>query len=130
VDLRVYTSQEVSGGYTAHLMDAHRDSAFFAAWSPTSKVLFGYAWKRADFPWLGIWEENHSRTQPPWGGKTLTRGMEFGASPMPETRRQMIERGGMFGMPGFRWIPARSKVRASYHAFIRTADAIPEQVDE
>ena len=26
--------------------------------------------------------------------------MEFGASPMPETRRQMIERGNLFGVPG------------------------------
>ena len=28
--------------------------------SPASKLAFGYVWRRADFPWLGIWEENHS----------------------------------------------------------------------
>ena len=41
---------------------------------------------------MGIWEENRSRLQPPWNGRTITRGMEFGVSPMPETRRAMIER--------------------------------------
>ena len=33
-----------------------------------SQLAFGYVWKRADFPWLGIWEENYSRTLPPWSG--------------------------------------------------------------
>ena len=32
-------------------------------------------------------------------GGRVTRGMEFGVSPFPETRRQMIERGPLFGTP-------------------------------
>jgi len=128
VDLRVFTDAEVSGGFTTHLMDPHREQAFFMAFSPKTQVLFGYVWKRADFPWLGIWEENYCRLNPPWNGKTLTRGMEFGVSPMPETRRQMIERNGMFGFPGYRWIPARSHVRVDYCAFLTKAQAIPETV--
>jgi hypothetical protein len=94
-----------SGGFTTHLMDPARDTAFFVAWSPRSRVAFGYVWRRADFPWLGVWEENYSRTGAPWNGRTLTRGMEFGASPMPETRRQMIARGSCSACPhsaGFR----------------------------
>ena len=127
LDLRIYTDAPVSGGYTAHLMDPHRQEAWWTAWSPASKVAIGYVWNRLDFPWLGIWEENHSRDLPPWNGKTLTRGMEFGASPMPETRRKMIERGSLFGVPGYRWIPAKARVRTDYRAFIRTATAVPEQ---
>jgi hypothetical protein len=45
--------------------------------------------------------------------------MEFGASPMPETRRQMIERGSLFGVPAFRWIPARTRVEVRYSAAIQ-----------
>jgi hypothetical protein len=97
---------------------AHED-AYFTAWSPETGVLFGYRWKRSDFPWLGIWEENHSRQEPPWNGQTLTRGMEFGVSPMPETRRRMIDRGALFGVPAYRWIPARKSVRVHYTAFTR-----------
>ena len=78
-----------------------------------SRLAFGYVWRRSDFPWLGIWEENHSRAIPPWNGRTLTRGMEFGASPIPETRRKMIERGRLFGVPGYRWIPAKQRCTPS-----------------
>ena len=125
-DLRVYTSAESSAGFTTHLMDPHREQAFFLAWSPRTRVLAGYVWKRSDFPWLGIWEENYSRKNPPWNGRTLTRGMEFGASPFPETRRQMIQRNGLFGMPGYRWIPAHTRVTVHYCAFVTTAPKIPE----
>jgi Domain of unknown function (DUF4432) len=128
-DLRVYTSAPVSAGYTTHLMDPHREQAWFAAFSPQRKMLFGYVWKRTDFPWLGIWEENHSRDNAPWNGKTLTRGMEFGASPMPETRRAMIERGSLFGTPGYRWIEAKRKLSVEYCAFLMPAERVPESVE-
>jgi hypothetical protein len=128
VDLRVFTDAPVSGGFTTHLMDPRREQAFFLAFTPAVGLLFGYVWKQRDFPWLGIWEENYGRTAPPWNGRALTRGMEFGVSPMPETRRQMIERGSLFGVPGFRWIPARSRVRVDYCAFLLPAQAIPEEV--
>jgi len=129
-DLQVYTSAPESGGYDSVLMDPHLDRAFFFAYSPKSKVLFGYVWKRSDFPWLGLWEENYSRKQPPWNGRTLTRGMEFGASPVPESRRKMIDRHSLFGVPGYRWIPAKTKVQVDYWAFITTAESIPNSLEE
>jgi hypothetical protein len=122
--MRTYIDKKVSGAYSAHLMDLGREDAWFRAWNPGSKVLMGYTWNPKDFPWLGIWEENRSRTSPPWNGKTITRGMEFGVSPFPETRRQMIERGSLFGVPGYRWLPARRTVRVEYSAFVTTADSI------
>lgn len=127
-DLRTYTSAPSSGGYTAHLLDTARDHAFFTAFSPDSRVVCGYVWHRADFPWLGIWEENQNRTSTPWNGRTMTCGMEFGASPVPESRRKMIERGSLFGVPGFRWLPARSTAEVRYCAFVDRAERIPEQV--
>lgn len=125
-DLRVYTNAPASGAYTSHLMEAGRGDAFFVAYHPRSKLAFSYAWNPSDFPWLGIWEENYSRSQPPWNGKTLTRGMEFGASPMPETRRQMIQRGTLFGVPAYRWLPARSTAAVEYQAAAWRSDSIPE----
>jgi hypothetical protein len=124
-DLRVFTDAAVSGGYTTHLMDPHQTTAFFSAWSPRTKVGLVYLWRQSDFPWMGIWEENRSRLNPPWNGKTLTRGMEFGASPMPESRRQMIERGRLFGVPGYRWIPAKTRVQVRYWAALAQVDAVP-----
>jgi hypothetical protein len=126
VDLQVFTALEVSNAYTAHLVDPRQDHAFFVAFAPEFRLAFGYVWRRRDFPWLGIWEENFSRPHAPWNGRTLTRGMEFGASPFPESRREMIERGPMFDTPTFRWIPAASRVSAEYWIVSRSADVIPE----
>jgi hypothetical protein len=128
-DLRRFTDLPVSGGYTAHLMDPARDDSFFVAFSPRDQLAFGYVWRRTDFPWMGIWEENLSRSQPPWNGQTITRGMEFGASPFPETRREMMERGRLFETPTFRWIPAASVVNVEYWIVARTAERIPESLE-
>jgi hypothetical protein len=125
-DLRRYTDAGASSAYTAHLMDPSRDEAFFVAFTPRLRLAFGYAWRRADFPWMGIWEENHSRAHAPWHGRTLTRGMEFGVSPFPEARRAMIDRGRMFGTPTFRWVPARTAVEVEYVAVARRAESLPE----
>lgn len=114
------------GVYSANLMDPARETAHFMAWSPASGLVLTYVWRRADFPWLGIWEENCGRRHAPWNGRTLTRGLEFGVSPMPETRRRMIERGSLFGVPAFRWIPARTSVSVRYFAAIGPAGDLPE----
>ncbi len=123
IDLRVYPGSARSAGYTAHLMDPAREQSFFTAWHPGFRLAFGYVWRRADFPWLGRWEENRSRQLPPWNGREITCGMEFGVSPMPESRRQMIERGSLFGVPGYRWLPAGRAVAVEYQLFARPADA-------
>lgn len=128
-DLRRSNAAASSSAYTAHLMDLRRETSFFVAFSPDVRLAFGYVWSRADFPWLGIWEENASRTAAPWNGVTLTRGMEFGVSPFPETRREMIERGRLFDVPTFRWIPAASRVRVKYVIVMRPVDTVPETLD-
>ena len=54
--------------------------------------------------------------------------MEFGVSPMPESRRAMIDRGRLFDVPTYRWIAAKSRVEVEYCAVIQRADAIPEHL--
>lgn len=115
-DLRHFTDAPASSAFTAHLMDPRAEDAFFTAFHPGLRLTFRYSWKRSDFPWLGIWEENRSRKHAPWNGKAITRGMEFGVSPIPETRRQMVDRGTLFGVPVFRWLPARGRLEARYSA--------------
>jgi len=117
-----------SSAYTAHLMDQTRRGAFFLAYSPRHRLAFGYAWQTSDFPWMGIWEENHSRTQAPWNGETLTRGMEFGVSPVPESRREMVERQRMFGVPTYRWLPAQAAATVEYAIVCRASHAVPEAI--
>lgn len=127
-DLRVFHKATVSGAYTAHLMDPEKEHAFFTAFSPSLKAAVGYIWKTRDFPWMGIWEENCSRTHAPWNGKAITRAMEFGVSPFPESRRQMVERGKTFDVPGFRWLPSKGRLEAEYWASVRIEQIVPESM--
>ena len=53
---RLYRSPDGSG----------HSNAFFVAFSPEARLAFGYVWRRTDFPWLGIWEENLSRASAAW----------------------------------------------------------------
>jgi hypothetical protein len=123
------TNAPSSSAYTAHLMDPQHMDAFFVAYSPKYRLSFGYVWKRRDFPWLGMWEENHSRVAAPWNGRTLARGMEFGVSPMPETRRRMIDRGTLFDVPTYRWIPARTRVNVDYWIVTARQQSVPESLE-
>lgn len=124
VDLRVFSTAKRSSAYTAHLMNGS-DTAFFVAFSPSFSLALAYVWKASDFPWMGIWEENHSRLQPPWNGQTLTRGMEFGMSPIPETRDEMVRRGTLFGVPTFRRIASSESIAVEYAVLLQPAQAIP-----
>jgi hypothetical protein len=110
-------------------MDRQQRDAFFVAFKADERLAFGYVWTQADFPWLGIWEENRSRRQAPWNSRALTRGMEFGVSPFPETRRQMVDRNSLFGTPTYRWLPAKSRQSVEYWIVIRSADVVPESLE-
>jgi hypothetical protein len=127
-DLRRCTAAPKSSAYTAHLMDRGRPTAFVVAFTPTVRLAFGYTWRTADFPWLGFWEENRSRQDPPWNGVVIARGMEFGVSPFPESRARTIDRGRMFDTPTYRWVPARRAVTAEYWIVAQSVSAMPESL--
>jgi hypothetical protein len=127
-DLRRMHAAAPASGYTAHLADPMQEDAYFVAYSPRYQLAFGYLWKRRDFPWMGIWEENCSRQQTPWNGRCVTRGMEFGVSPFPESRREMVERGRLFDVPTYRWLPARSRQEVEYWICSERCASIPETI--
>ena len=130
LDLSTYPNLEHSAGVTAHLVNEDRETAFFMAWHPETKVLCGYAWRRADFPWISLWEENRSRAFPPWNGNTITRGVEFGASPFAEGRRAMVNRGSLFGTPVYHWLPAHTSLTVEYVAFVRQSQELPGELPD
>jgi hypothetical protein len=50
IDLSVYPADTVSGGFTTHLLNPREERSYVLSWSPTTRVVFGYLWKRSDFP--------------------------------------------------------------------------------
>ncbi len=113
MSLRTTPSQRF-GHYTAQLLNPELEIGFIAACNPRLKLLVVYAFRRADFPWVGNWEERYNRTQAPWHGKTFCRGLEFSTTPFAIPRRQTIEQGPLFGKPTYRWLPAKSNAQVRF----------------
>jgi len=128
-DLRVQTAAPASAGFTAHRMNSDASCASFAAWSPTHRLVVGYAWKPNDFPWLSRWEENHLRPWKPWNRQGYALGMEFGVSPFVKDRRSMVELGPLFNTPTCLWLGAREQRTVEYVAFLRHASSLPATVE-
>jgi len=129
-DLSIFSESWRSCSFSAHLIDATLHPAAFIAYSPQSRLLFGYRWNAQDFPWISVWEENRSRIAAPWNGDTQAWGLEFGASPFPMTRRQMVERGMLFDTPVFTWLGGRERRTTHFTAFLRELGSHPNTIDE
>jgi hypothetical protein len=111
-------ARDGKGFVAAVLVDPQRELGFVAALNWRLGLLLGYCFRRSDFPWVAIWEENVARTGSPWNGNTRARGLEFGSTPMPVGKEETFARGSLFDTPTFRRIPAKSELRAPYVAFL------------
>ena len=124
VDLRTIGREyRHSSDFSTQLMNPASDDAWFAAVNPRLGLMMAYVWKRQDFPWLGNWEENYARTEKPWDGRSLTRGMEFTNAPFPVGLRKTMELGTLDGLPTYRWLPARGSVTMEFDLFLNRVDA-------
>ena len=130
VDLRMIGRDDKhSSDYSAQLMDPSSRMAWFSAVNPNLGLLVAYFWNRADFPWVGNWEENFARKESPWRGRSLTRGMEFANTPFPEGLQKAVERGDFHGIPTFRWIPARGRFVMDYGIVMKRVDVACKGVE-
>ncbi len=112
VDLRTLTKN--SSDFSAQLMNPKQDEAWVSAVNPKFGLAVVYLWKRADYPWVGNWEEYTARPTPPWNNTSITRGMEFSNTPFPEGLRKAVDRGMFQGEKTFRWLPALSTVETAF----------------
>jgi hypothetical protein len=118
VDLRQPISHRGLGFCAGVLLDPRRSLEFVVAVNTAQNLLMGYCFRRQDFPWAVIWEENCSRQVNPWRGRTQTRGMEFGSTPLPYPRRQAFATAPLFGTPMFSIVSARGSLTAEYVTFL------------
>jgi hypothetical protein len=101
------------------LVDSRRDVGFIAAFNQKEHLLFGYCFRRRDFPWVAVWEENLAIEAIPWNRRTQALGLEFGTTPLPVTRREnFVEGGPLFGIPTTTFVPALSKKQVRYVSFL------------
>jgi hypothetical protein len=118
VDLSHCLIRKGYGVVASLLLDPARETQFIGALNTRERLLIAYCFRRADYPWVTIWEENCARENPPWNGRTQTRGLEFGSTPLPVTRREAFTRGPLLGTPTFATVPARAQTTIGYVAFL------------
>ncbi len=106
-------------------LDPERPIEYLLAINWKLRLGVGYCFRRRDFPWMAIWEENCTRQYAPWNGNTQARGMEFGTTPLP-----LAANGGLAGKrfsdtPRACTIGPLSKKTARYLMFLF---AVPEEM--
>jgi hypothetical protein len=110
VDLRTPPVERgASIDHTTCLIDPARQLGYVTVLNPRRRLLIGCLFRREEFPWVQNWEFY------PANGK-LVRGLEFSTMPFDEARRISAER-RLFGLPGYRWLPAKSKIESRYVLF-------------
>ena len=117
-DLSRPFSKPRTGAVACVLLDPARETSFIAALNWDLGFVFGYCFRREDFPWVAVWEENCARDYSPWNGATQARGMEFGTTPLPVGKQDIFRMGNLFATPGWKCVPARGKGNVSYMAFL------------
>ena len=118
VDLTRTLTHPGKGIVASVLLNPRRTVEYVAALNQPKRLLIGYCFRRSDFPWVAIWEENKARAVAPWNGRAQTRGLEFGSTPFPVGRRKAFANAPLFDTPTFSVVPAKGKVTARYCCFL------------
>jgi hypothetical protein len=123
IDVRSAPATAPVGDHTTSLMDQTRDLVYVTALHPDRRLLLGYLFKRSEFPWTQLWENY------PANGR-LARGLEFAVQPFDMPRRDVIQQNTLLGAPTYRWLPAKSTIRASFVMFYTPTPEGMRRVDD
>ncbi|MDR3700729.1 MAG: hypothetical protein P4L56_13880 [Candidatus Sulfopaludibacter sp.] len=104
-------------------MDPKRKLAFVTALHLDKHLLFGYVFRRQDYPWLMSWM-NYT------GDSRAARGMEFSTQPFDISHRETVAMSPLFGTPTFRWLPAKARLQTRFLLFYARAPEGFTRVDD
>jgi hypothetical protein len=123
VDLRTLAGKgRPNSDFAALRMDVRRPDAWATLLNPRVGLLLAYQWCRAEFPWVGLWEENHCREGEPWNRRSLARGVEFANAPFPVPLQEQVGQGRLCGVPTYGWLPARGVFKSAYRLALMPVD--------
>jgi len=110
VNLLTVPVGETSLDLASCLMDPARKFAYVTALRADKQLIFGYVFRREEYPWLMNWM-NYT------GNSRATRGIEFSTQPFDVSHRETVDAHEMFGAPTYKWLPAKSKLRTRFLFF-------------
>jgi len=119
-DLRAPFARFATGFIAAVRVSPDRDLGFIAALNSRLGLACIYCFRRLDFPWITIWEENCARTAVPWNGVVQARGMEFGTTPFPVGRDTLRATPTLLDTPSTRNLAPGQAADARYLAALVT----------
>jgi len=123
INLRAAPAHPDSLDHTTSLMDPNRELEFATALNLEKHLLVGWVFRRTEYPWLQTWE-----SYPPT--LNMARGLEFSTQPYDVPRRESISQGKMFGVPTYRWLPAKSKISTRFLLFYTRVPTNFRKVDD
>ncbi len=109
IDLSLVRSAKTGGEVNNYLVDPSRETGYFAAFNPKFSLVFGYVFRRLEFPWLNVWES--------YTADLFTRGMEFSNTPLHGTARVLMSEPALWNVPTFQWLDAKGSIHKRYVAF-------------
>jgi len=89
-------------------------TGWVTALAPKHRLVLGYLWSSAQYPWLNLWR--HAQN-----GKPAARGLEFGTTGLHQPFPELAKRGRMLDLPLFAYIDAGETQERRYTAFLATA---------
>jgi hypothetical protein len=110
VNLLTVPVGETSLDLASCAIDPARTFGYVTAYRADRQLLFGYVFRRSEYPWLMSWM-NYS------GDARAARGIEFSTQPFDVSHRETVEAHEMFGVPTYKWLPAKSKLRTRFLFF-------------
>jgi hypothetical protein len=110
IDLRETPEMADSLDQTGHSMNAGRPYAFATALNRRRRLLLGYVFRPAEYPWLQNWQSYLAHGH-------QARGLEFGTTLFGRPRREILTENRLFGELLYRSLPARSAIESTYLMF-------------
>jgi hypothetical protein len=120
IDLRHPFAEKGRGFLAGMELDPSRQIEFLLVVNWELRLGVGYCFRRRDFPWMAVWEENCARIGAPWNGATRARGMEFGTKPLPLPTLEKFHGKTFCNAPTRCIIPAHGTRAARYLMFLFT----------
>jgi len=122
-DLRLIPTDRNALDLASCQMDPQRTFAFVTALQTEKRLLYGYVFRREEYPWVMSWM-NYT------GDEKAARGMEFSTQPFDISHRETVAMNPLFGTPTFQWLPAKSKIRTRFLMFYTTVPEGFSRVDD
>jgi hypothetical protein len=79
--------------------------------APRHRLLIGYVWKTADYPWVSLWRDVQE-------GKPAARGLEFGTTGLHQPFGILVKKARIWDRPLFEHLDAAQTVVKSYLIFL------------